>query len=288
MRRNLILLVCTGLAVLVLPPFAQAECPEEPNDHGACDTLYVELYPPDAMFTGPGHLARVPVFITNDIPDPNIDSIAAMVIPLCYTRTNPAAYCSLPPLWNRAPSYFPGGEWVVRDLDESTSNTFRNIYDPYNPAFYEDFIVHVSTAEQYFRFAWHAISPTSPGWPGGSRQLAFIMTFKVQDTMTVCVDTCFWPPTGQLLFVRSPGVTYVPRDNLPYCFSISYPDCGDCNCDGVVDVGDVVYLIGYLYRGGPPPVPPEVGDANCDGIVDIGDVVRLVGYLYRGDPPPSC
>ena len=63
---------------------------------------------------------------------------------------------------------------------------------------------------------------------------------------------------------------------------------GDCTGDGVVDIGDVVYLIGYLYRGGPAPDPERVGDVNCDGIVDIGDVVYLIGYLYKGGPPPKC
>jgi hypothetical protein len=65
-------------------------------------------------------------------------------------------------------------------------------------------------------------------------------------------------------------------------------DYGDVNADFLVDIGDVVYLIGCLYRGGASPAPPEVGDANCDGIVDIGDVVRLIGYLYKGEPPPGC
>ncbi|MGB2988500.1 MAG: hypothetical protein WBC98_00940, partial [Candidatus Zixiibacteriota bacterium] len=258
---RLILVFIAVLAACILWPadVSRAVCPEDPNDHGVCDTLYVELYSPDAMFTGPGHLVRVPVFITNDIIDPNIDSIAGMVIPLCYTHTNPAAYCSLPPLWNRAPSYIPGGNFILRDLDDTTHYTFGQMYPPPHP---DDFVLDISTAEQHFRFVWIPTSPFSSRWPGGSRQLAFLMTFRVEDTMTVCVDTCFWPPTGQFLFVRSPGVTYVPRDNLPYCFSISYPDCGDCNCDGTVDVGDVVYLIGYLYRGSPPPPATAVGDAN--------------------------
>jgi hypothetical protein len=284
---RLILVFIAVLAACILWPadVSRAACPEDPNDHGACDTLYVELYPPDAMFTGPGHLVRVSVFITNDIPDPVIDSIAGMTIPLCYTHTNPTAYCSLPPHWNEPPSYFPGQITILRDLDDTTHNAFWQMYPFPRP---EDFILDISTAEQYFRFVWLSASPTSPRWRGGSRQLAFIMTFRVEDTMTVCVDSCFWPPTGRLGFIRSDAVPYTPRDNMPSCFSISYPDIGDCNCDGIVDIGDVVYLIGYLYRNGPAPTPTEVGDANCDGVVDIGDVVFLINYLFKGGPPPSC
>ena len=63
---------------------------------------------------------------------------------------------------------------------------------------------------------------------------------------------------------------------------------GDANGDGVIDVGDVVYIINYLYRNGDPPSPMEAGDANCDGIVNVGDVVYLINYLYKGGPAPSC
>ncbi len=63
---------------------------------------------------------------------------------------------------------------------------------------------------------------------------------------------------------------------------------GDVNKDEVIDVGDVVYLVSYLYRGGSAPDPLAAGDVNCDGIVDVGDVVYLVTYLYRGGPEPSC
>jgi hypothetical protein len=65
-------------------------------------------------------------------------------------------------------------------------------------------------------------------------------------------------------------------------------DRGDVNVDGIINVGDVVYLVGYLYRGGPEPCPVESGDVNCDGIVNVGDIVFLVSYLYRGGPPPAC
>ena len=63
---------------------------------------------------------------------------------------------------------------------------------------------------------------------------------------------------------------------------------GDANADGIVNVGDIVYLVNYLYRAGPEPCPIEAGDVTCDEIVDVGDVVFLVSYLYRGEDPPAC
>jgi hypothetical protein len=63
---------------------------------------------------------------------------------------------------------------------------------------------------------------------------------------------------------------------------------GDVNGDTVIDVGDVVYIINYLFKGGLPPNPVEAGDVNCDGVVDVGDVVYLINYLFKGGPAPSC
>jgi transglutaminase-like putative cysteine protease len=63
---------------------------------------------------------------------------------------------------------------------------------------------------------------------------------------------------------------------------------GDVNGDGVIALGDVVYLITYLYKSGPAPNPLLAGDVNCDGGVALGDVVYLITYLYKGGPPPPC
>jgi len=62
--------------------------------------------------------------------------------------------------------------------------------------------------------------------------------------------------------------------------------CGDANADGAVNVGDVVFLVSFLYRDGDPPAPMEAGDVNLDGVVNVGDVVYLTTYLYRDGPPP--
>ena len=61
---------------------------------------------------------------------------------------------------------------------------------------------------------------------------------------------------------------------------------GDVNHDGLVDLGDVMYLINYLYKYGLEPLPWEAGDVNCDGIIDLTDVLYLINYLYKGGPPP--
>lgn len=69
-------------------------------------------------------------------------------------------------------------------------------------------------------------------------------------------------------------------------FTIYLP--GDVDQDGVIELGDVLYLISYLYKLGPAPDPLVTGDVNCDGIVDLGDVLYLISYLYKGGPPPLC
>jgi hypothetical protein len=61
---------------------------------------------------------------------------------------------------------------------------------------------------------------------------------------------------------------------------------GDANNDSLVTAGDVVFLLDYLYSGGPPPCIPESGDPNNDCIITAGDVVWLLSYLFRGGPPP--
>lgn len=64
--------------------------------------------------------------------------------------------------------------------------------------------------------------------------------------------------------------------------------CGDANGDGSLTVSDVVYLVNYLFKGGPIPKPYEAGEANCDGKLSVSDVVYLINYLFKGGPVPIC
>jgi len=77
----------------------------------------------------------------------------------------------------------------------------------------------------------------------------------------------FWPESGQ-----------IPCDCRP----------GDANGDGEVNVGDAVYLITYVFKGGPNPTPYPYcsGDANCDCNPNVGDAVYVISYVFKGGPPP--
>jgi hypothetical protein len=57
--------------------------------------------------------------------------------------------------------------------------------------------------------------------------------------------------------------------------------CGDNTLDEAINVADVIYLLNYLYAGGPAPDPICKADANCDGVANVGDAILLLNYLFR-------
>jgi protocatechuate 3,4-dioxygenase beta subunit len=61
---------------------------------------------------------------------------------------------------------------------------------------------------------------------------------------------------------------------------------GDVTGEGSINVADVLFLINYLYIGGPAPDPLMTGDANCDGEINAADVVYIINYLFIQGPSP--
>lgn len=60
--------------------------------------------------------------------------------------------------------------------------------------------------------------------------------------------------------------------------------CGDLNKDLEVNILDIIYLIRYKFKNGPPPEPILAGDFTFDGEIDITDVVAFINYKYKGGP----
>ena len=62
---------------------------------------------------------------------------------------------------------------------------------------------------------------------------------------------------------------------------------GDANGDGNISISDIVYLINYLFKGGPAPFPAWKADVNGDCKVSLSDIVYLINFLFKGGPAPK-
>jgi hypothetical protein len=62
---------------------------------------------------------------------------------------------------------------------------------------------------------------------------------------------------------------------------------GDVNKDGIIDMSDAVFLLNFLFKGGPEPDPYALGDANSDGEILVEDPIFLLNYILRGGPAPE-
>ncbi len=65
--------------------------------------------------------------------------------------------------------------------------------------------------------------------------------------------------------------------------------CGDANGDwNGPDITDLVYLVQFMFGGGPEPPAVAAADCTGDGTLDIGDLVCLVAFMFQSGPPPEC
>jgi C1A family cysteine protease len=66
--------------------------------------------------------------------------------------------------------------------------------------------------------------------------------------------------------------------------------CGDADGDGLVDIGDAIYVLNYLYKYGDAPACQPItlcGDVNLDDVVDVSDAIYLLNYLFKEGPAPG-
>ena len=62
---------------------------------------------------------------------------------------------------------------------------------------------------------------------------------------------------------------------------------GDLDGDFGVDIADLVYMVDFMFTGGPPARYPEWrANVTGDFSLDISDLVHLVDYEFTGGPPP--
>jgi hypothetical protein len=61
---------------------------------------------------------------------------------------------------------------------------------------------------------------------------------------------------------------------------------GDANLDGSCDVGDAVFLINHIFKGGPAPDEANFADVNADCAINVADAVYLINYVFKGGAAP--
>jgi hypothetical protein len=64
---------------------------------------------------------------------------------------------------------------------------------------------------------------TKKKWFQEKDTLLTTLTFRIEDTMHVCIDTTLWPPSSSLQFIRYDAESYIPRSNLPLCIWVGPP-----------------------------------------------------------------
>ena len=158
--------------------------------------------------------------------------------------------------------------------------------------------------------------------PGGPRQicrvyLERIVSGDVLDTLTdrsthIFIDasgTSFSTPEGTTIgrvdsLACSPSTTQC--DSM---ITVSYTDStavlyidgarnftdacvrGDVNESGSINSADIIYLVNFVFKGGPEPMCNSTqGDVNCNGVTNSADIIFLVNFVFKGGPPPpsSC
>jgi hypothetical protein len=111
---------------------------------------------------------------------------------------------------------------------------------------------------------------TGPGWVEDCR---WFYDYPVSDTFVIS-------------WVANNGEGVYCQDEINIIIWYISVVCGDANSDDNVNVGDAVYLINYIFKGGSAPDPECLGDANGDGHINVGDAVYLINYVFKGGPAP--
>jgi len=123
-----------------------------------------------------------------------------------------------------------------------------------------------------------------------------VMTFKsgytLTPTTTIWIFKCLITSRlGFAAFIASAQECHTwYEENLtsPNCGCCIPPIRGNVDYDGgdVIDISDLVYLVDFMFTGGPAPPCFEEADMNGDGAIDISDLVWSVDFMFSGGPPP--
>ncbi len=124
-------------------------------------------------------------------------------------------------------------------------------------------------------YTWSILAGELPGGltlDVASGEIAGMPTEMTTGALTIEVSDC-----------GIPALT----DSGDFNLVISYL-CGDANGDGNINILDIIYLISFVYKGGPAPSPFGSGDVNATQTINILDITYMIAFLYQGGPELNC
>lgn len=104
------------------------------------------------------------------------------------------------------------------------------------------------------------------------------LTVAPMDTFTV-LSYSYTAYTG-------PGLKYQPEwkvggvNLLPYCR-------GDFNLSGAITSADIILMVNYIFKSGPPSTDPWTMDVDVSGSTTAADVIFLVNHVFKGGSAPQ-
>ena len=127
---------------------------------------------------------------------------------------------------------------------------------------------------------------------GGNTRMIIYPGFEIGEGEQLINTGFLMNYTGYGLLVSAQaaydGLTGVPAlvqigQGVPCCV-----DRGNVDHDpmGVLDIADLVYLVTYMFDGGPPPPCPGEADVDASVLIDIADLIYLVDYMFNTGPAP--
>lgn len=119
------------------------------------------------------------------------------------------------------------------------------------------------------------------------------ITFTPSSAGTIAIDGAFVPPSSAgtvSLLDQSAGDLYYTWSHPSVITILPCPVMmGDVNNDLVINTADLIYMVNYIFKSGPDPLPMRtVGDANCSGGLGGSDIIYLVNYIFKGGQPPCA
>lgn len=285
-------------------------------DFGNPDTAYVEC-----GGLSQGVLTIKIMFVTDNVGDTN--KIDGFSFPIRITNSNSKSSPSLDSTWaatyagSAAGGFSALSTYIVPIIDSIICDTYRtcipvespcSLEHPPLPGYYclDDTTfcrTDSITCDTFYRpnllsafplqYNLIALNLQDSATIGAGRYLFANLKLQVHDTCTICVDT-HRTQTVTLFFLNPNNSKYFPQW-LSKCCKIVTTDFlykpGDVNCSGGnPNLSDILYLVNYVFKGGPAPCIGRLGDANCSGgKANLSDIIYLVSYIFKGGPAPiSC